>query len=394
MSNRLHNLAKHVTSAGHRRLRPSEKSVLLILADDARDAHGGRSRLTTRQICTISGLSPRAVGLAYATLAQAGLITREATCAGGAFDTLVHPNAAPAEFAGVAKTVVATPSQNTRPLAKSATPLAKIATPLANSATPLIDIRNLPIDHTPKARVCEHCRQALPEDHPGPVPVVPAVVAEPAVQPSAQPHNRAQPDAVAQVFDAWDRMAVVAGLPGPVARDVPREAAIHQALQREPLWRLLQSIRKVGESDWLTKRKNRQQGDFMASFDYVFGVGRWRNYRVLTRLLEGEFNGGSGVPLVAPAAPPVAGGPVAGGPGAGRESRTAARARQELLRMIGERSFQAWFGDARFVEIEDGVTARLPGPFNVDFVRGNYARQLAAAGVTEVEVLKREMVDG
>ena len=93
-------------------------------------------------------------------------------------------------------------------------------------------------------------------------------------------------------------------------------------------------------------------------------------------------------PAVAPPSPKILDRP----PG---DSGAGGGAREKLVAMLRPREFETWFGAARFVECPGGgVRAELPGAVQVEHVRGQYVRQLQAAGITELGVLKREKVDG
>ncbi len=245
MSNRLINLAKTAKLAigrdgAVRRMFPSERSVLRELADDARDADGGRSRLGAAAIADLTGLSVRAVRYAIAALVRSGHVSRQVTQNGMTAITTVHP------------------------------------VRLAGPAGPLFGEGEMQAD-----------------------PPRPATATAPTEPPPAPDLG----DERTQVYDAWNAMAARAGLPGTVTPDAARDAAVDQALAEFKLWRVLTGIRRVHESDFLCGRRHPGQSDWRASFDWFFTVRRHEGLKRLKQLLEGNWFADGPIPVEPPPEP-------------------------------------------------------------------------------------------
>jgi len=360
VSNRLVNLCKRITHCGGRKMRASEKAVLLTLADDARDHRQGRSSLTTRDICTITGLSPRAVGLAYVVLVEGELITREPGEPGAAIVSLVHPKEAPTETKSISA-----------PASQSARGVAHIATPGGNNCQGSIEYKDITIDQYTNAGA----RAVDLED------------------------GGFEPGPVDQVFDGWDRMAAAAQLPGPVGRDAARTVAVETLLASHGLWRVLAAVRKVGESDFLRGRRRAPgQGDWRADFDWVFEVRRYRASGNFQRLLEGSFT-----PDAVPMQPKdraqrgrqqaIEGDAATAAPAEGRlAGETAQRAR--MRDALGEAFCRAFTDSATLTPLGQGWALLVPGAFAADHLSANHGAALQRAGVVSIEVAAKERALG
>jgi hypothetical protein len=352
MSNRLHNQAKRITSLAGRRIHPSEKAVLLALADDARDHLGGRSKLTNRQLQEITGLSERAIRLAIGVLAEAGHIVREAGEPGAPFITLVQPQSAVAGAAGFA--------------------------PAGGEIAP------------PRG---SHCRGSYreennyqstePRDH---------GTCERAREPAA-------PDEVDQVFAAWDAWLERCGLPGPVTRMPARRAAIAAQLAQFGLGRLLMAIDRAERGYRAGKFNRAGQGDLWFTFDKVFEVAGARGFNLLARLLDGEFGsvpaaasrhgqgGAAGEGAGAPADPAVPPDVPADAPAWERDLRA------RLAAALGRQAYAAWLAPCRLDRCaEGGLIVAAPSAFDADWIGQHYRTAIDRAHGGRCIIRARERV--
>jgi hypothetical protein len=366
VSNRLIRLAQRVRmlSIGgeSRAIWPSEKAVLTCLADDARDADGGVARLAVSEIVERTSINRRTVQVALLHLIEAGLIEREG-----------RPGRAKATTRLTIETKagggVDSPDRRSR-FASEANPER-----LRGESDSGVESTNRPIDHSTSAGAAP--RESVSADR-----FVPDAAAE------------SQPNPVDLVFDAWDTMARAKGLPGPVKRDIERYSAVERRIAAEKLWRVLAAVRAVGDAPYLTNRRVRHdgQGDVMADFDFVFGVGHLRGNRVFERLLEGSFTGGRAIPLeeFSPPAPPT--GPL-GRSDDGDEPDDIRRLREAMRRELGEHQYAAWIEPLLFERDGRDLVAIAPSAFVADWVTSHFASALrVAAGGAPVRMIVREPV--
>ena len=366
MSNKLIRLARRVTTLSiggeTRAIWPSEKAVLTCLADDARDKNGGKAKIGAGEIAFRTGINRRTVEVAIRRLCEAGIISREGGGGRATAQTILHLETAvtPEPDSGVPRIHTGGAPNQIRGCPES---------------TPGVENTNIPAYHSTSA--------AAPER---------GLFAEAAKKPPAAAPLPADP--VDQVFDAWDAMARAKGLPGPVKRDGERYRTVERRIAAEKLWRVLAAVRAVGDAPYLTRRKAQHdgQGDVMADFDFVFGVGHLRGNRVFERLLEGSFTGGRAVP-VEELRPPV---PQTGPPPRsdhGDEPDDICRIRAAMREQIGAHHYDAWIGPLRFERRGGELLAIAPSAFVADWVTGHYVDQLrGAAGGAAMRVLVRERV--
>jgi hypothetical protein len=357
MSNRLHNQAKRITSLAGRRIHPSEKAVLLALADDARDHLGGRSKLTAKQISEITGFSRRAVGMAISALADAGHISREAIQPGAPLITLVHPGEAPAQ--AVAR------------VAEIAKGRAAIANPVSSHCQGSYREEN-------------NYQSTEPRDH---------GTCERAREPAAL-------DEVDQVFAAWDAWLERCGLPGPVTRVPVRRAAIAAQLAQFGLGRLLMAIDRAERGYRAGKFNRAGQGDLWFTFDKVFEVGGARGFNLLARLLDGwEFGsvpaaagghgqgGAAGEGAGAPADPAVPPDVPADAPAWERDLRA------RLAAALGAQAYAAWIAPVRLCRDADGgLIVAAPSAFDADWIGQHYRTAIDRAHGGRCIIRARERV--
>jgi hypothetical protein len=366
MSNSLLRIAHRVTG-----LPAMARQVLVVLADEARDTRGGRSSLTTAQIADRTALSRRTIHRAYVVLATAGHITREETQPGAPVETLVHP------MIGVAVSG-----------ADLAEGYATVSDPLCQPVRGSIEYKDITIDHSPQAGAREISISGFQGPAPTPVPAQPI---EPSAPMPAPAERELEP--AAQVIAAWNAMAARCGLPGPVTLDLPREAAIDTLLRREKLWRVLAAVDAVGRSAWLTGKGANRQGDWMATFDWVFEVRRFAGAGNFNRILEGEFNRGQAVPEAAAA--PVDHFSDVGKMVVDPDEPAPTRAlRTALAGMLGPGDVRAWIEPLAFEWRGDEMLAVAGSAFAADHVRSQFAGQLgrAAAKAAGGPMLVRVMV--
>lgn len=331
MSNRLINLAKRVQRIGDRRIHPSEKAVLLALADDARDHLGGRTKdvITNRHIQQATGLSERAVRMAITALAEAGHISRQAGEPGAPMITLVHPGVAADQAVAGAAAV--------------APPPAAIAGPPGN-----------------------HCRGSYRiEDNTQNIP-------SPTLARAREP---AAPDEVEQVFSAWDAFQQRVGLPQ-VARGMARRGAVAARIAEAGLGNTLMVVDRT-ERARRDGRAPKGQGDLFFSFDMVFGVGRAAALNVFDRMLDGEFGLAKAEP--APAAPP---------PLAIEEGDVERQVRERARRELGDYTHDAWLATARLQVEGDTLHILTRTAFDADWINSQISDTLrrAAADATRGRV--------
>jgi hypothetical protein len=261
------------------------RQVLVVLADEARDARGGRSSLTTAQISDRTGLSRRTIHRAYVILIEAGHITREETAPGAALATVVHPR--------LANLPPNLPCAN---LAEGADTLAD---PLCQPVRGVISYRDRPDTSSPLASAREADFEGFQGPAPQPVPAAPP-------PPPPAPATR-ELEPVDQVFDAWDGWRDRAGLPGPVTRNAARRVAVARAIEANGLGKVLMMVDTVerGVRAGQFRRKHAEgQDSIWATFDAAFEVGHAAGLNLLARLLDGEF--GAVVPAAAPTCAPDA----------------------------------------------------------------------------------------
>lgn len=372
MSNRLIRLAQRVRTLSigdeTRAIWPSEKAVLTALADDARDAEGGVARLAIAEIALRTGINRRTVEVALRHLADAGLIERDGRPGRATARTFLRIE--PAATSGV-------DSGQTR-IHTGSDPNPHRVRPESDSG---VESTNKPIDHFTSARAAQREEADRFERV-----MTPSSTFEPPAPTS---------DPAEQVFAAWDAMAAASGLPGPVRRDVERRAAIERRIAGEKLWRVLQAVRAVGDAPYLTRRKRSHdgQGDVMADFDFVFGVGHLRGNRVFERLLEGSFTGGRAIPVDAPA--PVAEAEARPPPPVRPPAESVLLAR--MTDRIGAAAVRSWIEPLAFEPDGDGLRILAPSAFHADHVRTHFADQLQhcawlAFGLKSVRVQVREKV--
>ncbi len=332
------------------------RHVLVVLADEARDARGGRSSLTTAQIAARTGLSRRTIHRAYVILDEAGQITREAVAPGAALATLVHPRII-----------------SDLPRADLAEGSATVSDPLCQPVRGSIVYIDKPLTSSPQAqarepvleRVLEVAAQLAPDPTPNPVAL----------------------DPVDEVFDAWDAMAAQAGLPGPVTRDTARRVAIAARLSEHKRFRVLASIAAVGRSDFLRGKRRDGQGDWRASFDWVFEVGRYSGMRHFLRLLEGDFTAEQ-VPMAPQVAHAEKGQPeIEQRPEESPETRTL---RASLGERLGPAVVRTWIAPLRFDWGGEGLAIIAPNRFHADHVAAEFAGVISKAAGHPVRVVTRE----
>ena len=344
------------------------RQVLHVLADDARDYLVNCSFLTTAKIAQRTGLSRRTIHRAYVVLIEAGHITRLATEPGAGIKTKVHP-------------IVGSTAPDVD-LAEGPDTMAEGSATVAGGP---IYIEST-ITHSTNAGARER---------------------ESAIEGSGERVSDSAPatlpDPADQVFDEWDRVAAAKGLPGPVRRDVERRQAIERRIAAEKLWRVLAAVRAVGDAPYLTARKARHagQGDVMADFDFVFGVGHLRGNRVFERLLEGSFTGGRAIPAEEPRAMSRFATTSEAGKSDRRrgheaETEDIRRLRARLRDEIGsDHLIGAWIDPLRFEWRDDELLAIAPSGFHADWITGHFVDALRrAAGGKPVRVTMREKVSG
>jgi hypothetical protein len=364
VSNRLIRLAQRVRmlSIGgeSRAIWPSEKAVLTCLADDARDADGGVARIAIAEIALRTGINRRTVEVALRHLSDAGVIDREGRPGRATARTRLCLEIAPRPELDSDQTRIHTGSD----------PNPHRIRPESDSG---VESTNRPIDHSTSAGAAP--RESVSADK-----FVPAAAAE------------SQPNPVDLVFDAWDTMARAKGLPGPVKRDIERYSAVERRIAAEKLWRVLAAVRAVGDAPYLTNRRVRHdgQGDVMADFDFVFGVGHLRGNRVFERLLEGSFTGGRAIPLEEFSPPAPATGPPRRSDD-GDEPDDIRRLREAMRRELGEHQYAAWIEPLLFERDGRDLVAIAPSAFVADWVAGHFASALrGAAGGAPVRMIVRE----
>lgn len=359
MSNTIQNMVRRVA-----RMKPTERQVLVQLADDARDHLGGRSRLTTADLCQRTDLSERTIRRAYAALVDAGHITREPGPLGSATVTLVHPNLSGAK----APTKNICLKQDWPP---SAAALTAGAGP--SGRPPLREEDLEPITHTPRERAHEDFsgsgerqKEAAGMGQAAPQLPEPEKLAQPAPDPALDP--------VAAVFDAWDAMNLASGLPGgPVVRDMARRVAVDRKLREGDLPQLLAVIAKVGETvraGGMRKRAAPGQSDIFATFDAVFEIGHAAGLRLFTRLLDGQEWGTIGPKPESAPLPPK-------GQAMPDDPPEIARLRQLLHDKLGGRTYANWIEGLRFEKDPAGaLRVFAKTPFMVDRVRSDHGHQI------------------
>jgi hypothetical protein len=181
-------------------------------------------------------------------------------------------------------------------------------------------------------------------------------------------------------------MAEVAGLPGPVGRDVARRVAVEARLAAHGLWRVLAAVRKVGESDFLRGRKRATgQGDWRADFDWVFEVRRYSGSGHFQRLLEGSYTADAVPAGPEPEPPAIRETEQRAGPSIWPDG-----VEERLRGAVSARAWEAWFAPLRPVPGEVGLAAAAPSAFHADWLRQNFGPALAAAGIFEVVVQRVE----
>jgi hypothetical protein len=368
LSNKLIRLARRVTTLSiggeSRAIWPSEKAVLTCLADDARDKNGGKARLGAGEIALRTGINRRTVEVAIRRLCEAGIISREGGGGRATAQTILH-----------LETVLTPESDSGVPrIHTGGAPNPHRGCPESDSG---VESTRVPIDHSTSAG-------AAPRER----------VSAERVMAEAAGGGGADADPVDHVFDAWDAMARAKGLPGPVKRDIERRATVERRIAAEKLWRVLAAVRAVGDAPYLTNRKARHdgQGDVMADFDFVFGVGHLRGNRVFERLLEGSFTGGRAIPLEEFRTPPAETGPPP--PLHHRdEADEFLRLRAAMRASLGAHHYDAWIAPLRFERQAGGLVATAPSAFVADWVTGHYLDQLrGAAGGVAVRIMVREKV--
>lgn len=340
------------------------RQVLVVLADEARDARGGRSSLTTAQISDRTGLSRRTIHRAYVILIEAGHITREETAPGAALATVVHPRLA------------------NLPAANLAEGADTLADPLCQPVRGVISYRDRPDTSSPLASA----READFEGFKGPAPQpVPAPAPAAPVPPPAPATRELEP--VDQVFDAWDGWRDRAGLPGPVTRNAGRRVAVARAIEANGLGKVLMMVDTVerGVRAGQFRRKHAERQDSIwATFDAAFEVGHAAGLNLLARLLDGEF----GAVVPAAATPAV------------KECLTVAEAgdpdqrlRAAMGKRIGAAAARQWIDPLVFDWRGDELRAVAPTAFHADWVTEHFAGHLrGAAGGVAVRVVMREKV--
>lgn len=348
MSNRLLNLAKAITTINGRKIHPSEKLVLLALADDARDAMGGRTKelIINRELQERTGLSERAVRMAISALIKAGHISRKPGRPGAAMDTLVHP--VPASEQPSAQAIA--------PAAEVAAKPAAIAGQPATIAGGSYSIRIKDQDnHSPTAA---RAREPV------------------AVEEVKQPEAAADP--VDALFDRWDAMATALKIPGPATRSLARRAAMAARIAEFGAGQMAMAIdtaeRKARAGAF---RRASGQGDLFLTIDALLGLGNARGLLLLERLLEGDgFGVADGQAAVAGDAPaPVA---VASVPG---EGPAEAQIRAAAMQQLGRATYQAWLAPARLSMGPDGLTITAASAFAADHISNQIAPQLRRQGM-------------
>jgi hypothetical protein len=384
MSNSLTRAAQKVRwlidATGTRRdLRPSERLVLLALADDARDARGGRSALGTADIRGRTGCSERMVRYAFVHLQAGGHITREAAEPGAVAVTIVHP------FGGLRGAAVDAPAAvaGVQPIAgEGCNPLhgggATHCTP------PIVYMIDRPKTHSPLASARGGDLSGLSDTgFQGPVPAS-------AGNPSPVPVPVELPP-VDQVFAAWDGWRDRAGLPGPVMRTASRRVAVDKAITDHGLGRVLMMVatidREVRAGNF-RRKQHAGQDTIWATFDAAFEVGHAAALNLLTRMLDGDF--GPLVPM--PGAAPVL---VVADQGTRAESDEPAaiqRLRAVLHERLGARACAVWIDPLRFEQRGDELLAIAPSAFAADHVTTNYGPQLRSAARGPVRVMVKERV--
>lgn len=338
------------------------RQVLVVLADEARDARGGRSSLTTAQISTRTGLSRRTIHRAYVILTEAGHITREETAPGAALATVVHPRLAnlPPNLPG----------------ANLAEGDANLSDPLCQPVRGVISYRDRPVTSTPLASE----READFEWFQGP-----ASQPVPAAPPPA-PATR-EPDPVDQVLDAWDGWRDRAGMPGPVTRNAARRVAVARAIEANGLGKVLMMVDTVerGVRAGQFRRKGCEgQDSIWATFDAAFEVGHAAGLNLLARLLDGEF--GAVVPVAAPVPEP-------NGNYADSMHDPEQRLRAAIGKRIGAAAARQWIDPLVFDWRGEELRAVAPSAFHADWVTEHFASHLrGAAGGAVVRVMVREKV--
>lgn len=344
------------------------RQVLHVLADEARGYDNDCSSLKTAEIAKRTGLSRRTIHRAYVVLAEAGHITRLEIEPGAALKTRVHP-----QLGGRA------------PDAELAEGYDRVSYPSDTQSHPQEYIDKT-INHSPSASA----REPLIEGFRGPAPdTIPAAPEPPPMPP--QPAER-ELDPVAQIIAAWNAMAASHGLPGPISADVPREAAIEALLRREKLWRVLAAVDAVGRSAWLTGKRQGGQGDWMATFDWIFEVRRFAGSGNFNRVLEGEFNRGQGVPVEPPSAAPAVNEYLTVGAGEARdETEDIRRLRARLRAEEGDHLSAAWIDPLRFEWRGGDLLAIAPSAFHAEWITGHFLGALrGAAGGAAVQVRVRQ----
>lgn len=337
------------------------RQVLVVLADEARDARGGRSSLTTAQIADRTGLSRRTIHRAYVILAEAGHITREETAPGAALATLVHPQFSTA-----------------LPPADLAEGSANLSGGVCQPVRGVISYIDRPVTSTP----LPSAREADFEGFQGPAPQpVPAPAAP--VQPPAPATRELEP--VDQVFAAWDGWRDRAGLPVPTTRNAARRVAVARAIEANGLGKVLMMVDTVerGVRDGRFRRKGAEgQDSIWATFDATFEVGHAASLNLLARLLDGEF--GAVAPAAATCAPDA---PVV------EHGDPDLRLRAAIGKRIGAAAARQWIDPLVFDWRGDELRAVAPTAFHADWVTEHFASHLrGAAGGAAVRVMVREKV--
>ncbi len=297
-----------------RKMHPSEKAVLRELADEAREADAGRTRIGARKLAELTGLSVRAVRYALAVLVTSGHISRAIEINGLPAVTTVHP------------------------------------VQLAGPAGPLFGEGELAAD-----------------------PPRPATATAPTEAPPAPELG----DERTQIYAAWNAMAARAGLPGPVTPHAGRDAAVDKALAELKLWRVLAAVARIPDSDFLCGRNRKpEQGDWRATFDYVFKVETYGALANLKKLLEGNWHRGVAVPAEPPPPPPPIAEPATEPPGPDQAEFRMFRA--DLRRALGDRTFDNWVAALRWSRDGPNLVGWAQTPFLADFVATNFADRIRA----------------
>ncbi len=346
------------------------RQVLVVLADEARDARGGRSSLTTAQIADRTGLSRRTIHRAYVILTDAGQITREETAPGAALATVVHPRAVTGSRLHLAG-------------ADLAEGPATVSDPLCQSVRGSIEYNDRPDTSSPRASA----READFQGFRGPVPEgVPPAPPEPPPVPPVPVERELDP--VDQVFAAWDGWRDRAGLPGPLTRNAARRVAVARAIDAHGLGKVLMMVDTVERGVRDGKFRRNGQDSIWATFDAAFEVGHAKELNLLARLFDGEFGAVEArASHFAPANEARKLNMHDGEPPAAQALRARLVAAIDSAHLVA-----AWIDPLRFEKRDDGWLAIAPSAFVADWVAANYASELRRAAGGEVRILTREKV--